>query len=162
VERAVRNELSRLGVILIDGEIAAEVRPTEVITHKNRSIAYEICVWSGELRSAPIASGVGLATDRQGRIWVDPNLRSISHPHILAVGDAAHPIAPTGAPYRLSALPRWCREPMQRTRSWRRGLSGRLRPFSFSTLGQGIAIGRGGVGFVTYPERDAAALGPVD
>ena len=61
-------------------------------------------MWSGGLRSAPVASSAGLATDPQGRIWVDPNLRSISHSHIIAVGDAAHPVAPTGAPYRLSAF----------------------------------------------------------
>ena len=28
----------------------------------------------------------------------------------------------------------------------------RLQPFSFSTFGQGIAIGRGGVGFFSYPD----------
>jgi hypothetical protein len=27
-----------------------------------------------------------------------------------------------------------------------------LPPFSFSTFGQGVAIGRGGVGFVSYPD----------
>jgi NADH:quinone reductase (non-electrogenic) len=27
-----------------------------------------------------------------------------------------------------------------------------LQPFSFSTFGQGVAIGRGGVGFFTYPD----------
>jgi NADH dehydrogenase FAD-containing subunit len=27
-----------------------------------------------------------------------------------------------------------------------------LEPFSFSTFGQGIAIGRGGVGFASYPD----------
>jgi len=28
----------------------------------------------------------------------------------------------------------------------------RLPPFSFSTFGQGVAIGRGGVGFLSYPD----------
>jgi NADH dehydrogenase len=152
VEKAVRAELTRLGVSLIDGEAVTEVRATEVITDKGRSIACEACVWSGGLRSAPVAHGAGLATDPQGRIWVDPNLRSISHAHILAVGDAAHPIAPTGAPYRLSAFAAlvsgaYAADAIAAQRAKRQ-----LRPFSFSTFGQGVAIGRGGVGFFSYPD----------
>src|SRR5262249_43296322 len=83
VERAVRAALSRLGVTLVDGETVTDVHAREVITQSGRSIACDICVWSGGLRAAPIASAAGLATDPQGRIWVDPNLRSISHPHIV-------------------------------------------------------------------------------
>jgi NADH dehydrogenase FAD-containing subunit len=109
-------------------------------------------VWSGGVRSAALATEAGLATDRRGRIWVDPNLRSISHPHILACGDAAHPIAPTGAPYRLSAFAAlvsgaYAADCIVAGRAKRR-----LPPFSFSTFGQGIAIGRSGVGFFSYPD----------
>jgi NADH dehydrogenase FAD-containing subunit len=152
VEKAVRTELTRLGVGLLDGEIVTEVRPTEVITNRGRSIACDICVWSGGLRSAPVARDAGLATNPQGRILVDPNLRSISHAHILAAGDAAHPIAPTGAPYRLSAFVAavsgaHAADVILAQRSKRQ-----LQPFSFSTFGQGVAIGRGGVGFFSYPD----------
>jgi NADH dehydrogenase len=152
MEKAVRTELTRLGVGLLDGEIVTEVRPNEVITNRGRSIACDICVWSGGLRSAPVARDAGLATNPQGRILVDPNLRSISHSHILAVGDAAHPIAPTGAPYRLSAFVAavsgaHAADVILAQRSKRQ-----LQPFSFSTLGQGVAIGRGGVGFFSYPD----------
>jgi NADH:ubiquinone reductase (H+-translocating) len=90
VEKAVRAELKRLDVKLIDDEVITEVRATEVVTESGRSIACDICAWSGGLRAAPIAKAAGLATDSQDRIWVDPNLRSISHPHIFAVGDAHH------------------------------------------------------------------------
>src|SRR5262249_27001771 len=93
VEKAVRAELNRLGVTMIDGEVVTEVRSTEILTDKTRVLAYDICVWATGLRSAPIARDAGLATDSQGRVFVGPNLRSISHPRILAVGDAAHPIA---------------------------------------------------------------------
>ena len=152
VEKAVRTKLTRLGVRLIDGEAVTEVHPTRVITETGRSIDCDICVWSGGLRSAPVARGAALATDAQGRIWVDPHLRSISHPHILAVGDAAHPIAPTGAPYRLSAFAALvsgahAADVIVAARDTRH-----LPPFSFSTFGQGVAIGRGGVGFFSYPD----------
>ena len=152
VERAVRTALARLGVTMIDGETVTEVRSSEVITRSGWSIACDVCVWSGGLRASPLARAAGLATDAQGRIWVDPDLRSISHAHIMAVGDAAHPIAPTGAPYRLSAFAALA----SGSHAADVILAGRAnrpsRPFSFSTLGQGIAIGRDGVGFWSYPD----------
>ena len=152
VEKAVRTELTRLGVGLIDGETVAEVRPNEAITNTGRTIACDICVWSGGLRSISVARDAGLATDPQGRVWVDPDLRSISHPHILAVGDAAHPVAPTGAPYRLSAFVALVSGAHAADAIAAQKANRRLAPFSFSTIGQGIAIGRGGVGFFSYPD----------
>jgi NADH dehydrogenase FAD-containing subunit len=152
VESAVCAALARLGVKMIDRETVAEVRSAEVVTNWGRTVPFDICVWSGGLRSAPVAGNAGLATDPRGRIWVDPNLRSISHRQVIAVGDAAHPIAPTGAPYRLSAFVAittgaYAADVILAQRAKRR-----LEPFSFSTLGQGIAIGRGGVGFPSYPD----------
>jgi NADH:quinone reductase (non-electrogenic) len=147
VEESVRGELARLGIGLIDNEVISEVRSTEVITDKARSIACDICVWSGGMRAPPIAADAGLATDPQGRIWVDPSLRSISHAHILAVGDAAHPIAPTGAPYRLSALAAGASGAHAADVILAQRSNRPLQPFSFSTLAQAVAIGRFGVLF---------------
>jgi NADH dehydrogenase len=154
VEKAVRAELTRLGVGMIDGETVAEVRPTAVLTEGGRSIACDVCVWSGGLSSAPLARDAGLSTDSQGRIWVDSNLRSVSHAHILAVGDAAHPIAPTGAPYRLSAFTAAVSGAHAADVILAQKAKRQLQPFSFSTFGQGVAIGRGGVGFFSYPDDE--------
>jgi len=137
---------------MIDHATVAEVRPTEVVTDRGQTIAFDICVWSGGLRSPPVASLAGVATDPRGRIWVDANLRSISHPHLIAVGDAAHPVAPTGAPYRLSAFVAIATGAFAADAITARGARRQLDPFSFSTFGQGIAIGRGGVGFASYPD----------
>jgi len=145
VEKAVRAELGRLGVILIDGEIVSEVRSNKIITKTGRSIACDVCVWSGGMRSSPIARVAGLATDPQGRIWVDPSLRSISHAHILAVGDSAHPVAPTGAPYRKSALAAGASGAHAARVIVAQRAKRELQPFSFSTLAQAAAIGRLGV-----------------
>ena len=94
----------------------------------------------------PIArSPLGLATDTEGRVWVDPNLRSISHAHILAVGDSAHPIAPTGAPYRKSALAAGASGAHAARVIVAQRANLPLEPFSFSTLAQAVAIGRMGV-----------------
>jgi NADH dehydrogenase FAD-containing subunit len=145
VEKAVRAELGRLGVLLIDGEIVSEVGPSEVVTKTGRSIACDICVWSGGMCCSPIARLAGVATDAMGRILVAPNLRSISHAHILAVGDSAHPIAPTGAPYRKSALAAGASGAHAARVIVEERAKRDLQPFSFSTLAQAVAIGRLGV-----------------
>lgn len=147
VEKSVRGELGRLGVQLIDGDSVNEVRSTEVMTKTGRSIPCDICIWSAGMRASPIAQGAGLATDKQARIWVDPNLRSISHPHIFAVGDAAHPIAPTGAPYRLSALTAGASGAHAANVVVAQRAKRPIQPFSFSTFAQAVAIGRFGVLF---------------
>ena len=152
VENAIRAELARLDVRMIDQETITEVRAAEVVMATGQVLPFDICIWSGGLRSAPIANAAGLATDPQGRIWVDPNLRSISNPNIFAVGDAAHPMAPTGAPYRISAFVALSTGAYVADAILAEGTKRQPDPFSFSTYGQGIAIGRGGVGFFSYPD----------
>jgi NADH:ubiquinone reductase (H+-translocating) len=152
VGQFVRAELARQGVHMIDGETVTEIGSNEVRTKSGRALPFDVCVWSGGLRSPAIARRAGLATDPHGRIFVDPNLRSISHPDILAVGDAARPVAPTGAPYRLSAFVALT-SGTHAAEVILAGLANRqLPPFSFSTFGQGISIGRGGVGYMSYPD----------
>jgi NADH:ubiquinone reductase (H+-translocating) len=152
VEKAVRAALAALGVQLIDDQTVTEVRPAGIVTAAGESIAFDLCVWSGGLRSSPVARNSGIATDQAGRIMVDAHLRSISHPHVLAVGDAAKPMAPTGAPYRRSAFAALISGAYAADVILAQKNGRRLPPFSFSTFGQGIAIGRGGVGFVSYPD----------
>ena len=151
VERAMRSELLRLGVELRDQEGARVVLPTSVLTSTGHRIEYDICICTAGLRSPDLAGAAGLATDAKGRILVDPLLRSVSHPHVFAAGDAARPMAPTGAPYRQSVFAALTSgafaaevitDPLPESH----------RPFSFSTYGQGISLGSRGVGFLSYPD----------
>jgi NADH:ubiquinone reductase (H+-translocating) len=85
-------------------------------------------------------------------VLVDANLRSITHQSIFAIGDSACPLAPTGAPYRQSAFTAlisgaYAADVILAEKNRRE-----LPPFSFSTFGQGIAIGNDGVGFFSYPD----------
>ncbi len=152
IEHALRTELDRLGIAIIDHETVAEVQAGGIVTAAGRTIMADVIVWSGGLRSGPLARDAGLATDPRGRVFTDPQLRSISHPHIFAVGDAAHPIAPTGAPYRMSVLAAltsgaYVAEVINDAQNRKDH-----RPFSFSTFGQGIAVGRSGIGFPAFPD----------
>jgi len=156
VEHAIRAALERLDVKLIDGQTVAEVRAGDILTSSNETIPCDVCVWSGGLRAPAIARQAGLATDPQGRIWVDPGLRSVSHPHIMAVGDAAHPMAPTGADYRMSAYAALVSGAYAADAILEEESGRQPRPFSFSAYGQGVAIGRVGVGFATFPDDKRA------
>jgi NADH dehydrogenase FAD-containing subunit len=150
VERALHAELTGYGVRIVDHAAVVEVRPHEVMTTAGASLPFHVCVWSGGTAAGPLARAAGLATDPRGRIFVDPMLRSISHPAIFVAGDAAHPVAPTGAPYRPSVFAALTTgafaAEMMSTRE------ADVRPFSFSTYGQGISVGRRGVGFLAYPD----------
>jgi NADH dehydrogenase len=152
VERALRAELASLGVRILDHATAVEVRAQEVVTAGGQTVPFDICVWSGGLRSSALAREAGLAADAQGRVFVDPMLRSISHPHIFAAGDAAHPVAPTGAPYRQSAFASLASGTYAADAIAHAEDEADQPPFSFSTYGQGISVGKYGVGFFGYPD----------
>ena len=73
------------------------------------AIATDETVWAAGFRVPEIAAAAGFVTDHHGRMLVDATLRSVSHPDVYAVGDAAATTTtPDGAPSRMScqtALP---------------------------------------------------------
>jgi NADH dehydrogenase FAD-containing subunit len=152
VERAVRTLLAGQDIRMMDHGQVREVRSDRVITEEGRSIAADLCVWAGGLRSPGIAAAAGLAVDENNRLWVDGALRSISHPQILAVGDAARPLTPTGSSYRQSAFVALTSGAYAARFVLWEAQGKRPRPFSFSSYGQGVAIGKRGIGFLTYPD----------
>lgn len=143
VEAVLRRDLSRLGVVLVDNERVVEVRSAKVVTATGRSLPYDICIWAGGMRAPSIAKAAGLEVDAGDRIMVGPDLRSVSHPAILAAGDSGHPIAPTtGAPYRPSALTAAVSGVYAAEQAIASRTGKQIAPFSFSTFAQAIAIGR--------------------
>ena len=101
----------------------------------------------------PLAREAGLAVNERNQIVVDPFLRSISHPEIYAIGDAAHPREIPGAPVRMSAVTATIMG-AHGADSLSAVLRGKApKPFSFAYLGQGIALGRhNAIGFNNYPD----------
>ncbi|NEC09996.1 FAD-dependent oxidoreductase [Streptomyces sp. SID7909] len=85
----VRAALDRLGVRVRGGADVVKVLAGSVELADGESIAADAVLWTGGTRVAPLAAAAGLETDERGRIVTDRALRSVSHPEVYAVGDAA-------------------------------------------------------------------------
>ena len=154
VASSIRRSLTRVGVEIIDQTTVAAVRAHSVVIDQGSEIPCDLCVWTGGFVALPLAREAGLAVNERNQIVVDPFLRSISHPEIYAIGDAAHPREDPGVPVvRMSAVTATimgahgadCLSAVLRGKT--------PRPLSFAYLGQGIALGRhNAIGFNNYPD----------
>ena len=154
VASSIRRSLTRLGVEIIDQTAVAAVHAHSVVIDQGSEIPCDLCVWTGGFVAPSLAREAGLAVNERNQIVVDPFLRSISHPEIYAIGDAAHPRENPGVPVvRMSAVTATimgahgadCLSAVLRGKT--------PRPLSFAYVGQGIALGRhNAIGFNNYPD----------
>jgi NADH dehydrogenase FAD-containing subunit len=104
VGSSIRRRLLRLGVEIIDQVGVTAVRAYSVVTDQGDELACDLCIWTGGFVAPPLAREAGLAVNERNQIIVDPFLRSISHPEIYAIGDAASPREDPGVRVRMSAV----------------------------------------------------------
>ncbi|MGW4802126.1 NAD(P)/FAD-dependent oxidoreductase, partial [Nonomuraea sp. NPDC004297] len=81
--------LERLGVEVRAGVEITKVLPDGVELGGGELIHSDATVWTTGTRGLPLAAASGFSVDERGRIVVDAALRSVSHPDVYAVGDAA-------------------------------------------------------------------------
>ncbi|GEE02102.1 dehydrogenase [Gordonia spumicola] len=97
----------------------------------------DLTLWAVAAQVSDLAALSGLDTDETGRVRVDPQLRSTSHPTVYAVGDAAA-VAGTRASCQ-AALPQGAHA----AKNIIRETAGRRpTPFSMSFVGQNVSLGR--------------------
>jgi NADH dehydrogenase FAD-containing subunit len=85
----LQSALDRLGVRVRSGVEAVKALPGSVELAGGESIAADVVLWTSGTRVSPLAAAAGLAVDERGRIVTDTALRSVSHPDVYAIGDAA-------------------------------------------------------------------------
>ncbi|MFD7700860.1 NAD(P)/FAD-dependent oxidoreductase [Streptomyces caelestis] len=85
----LRAALDRLGVRVRAGVEVVKVLPDTVELAGGENIAADAVLWTSGTRTSPLAAAAGLAVDDRGRVVTDAALRSVSHPEVYAVGDAA-------------------------------------------------------------------------
>lgn len=104
-------------------------------------VPFDLCVWTAGFTTPSLAREAGLEVDADGRVRVDAALRSTSHPHLLAVGDAAAALLDE-APLRMScaaAMPMGGHAGENLCRILRGGAP---LPFQFGFSGRCVSLGR--------------------
>jgi NADH dehydrogenase FAD-containing subunit len=78
------------------------VEPERLVLDDGGEVPAALTVWCGGFAVPPLARDAGIAVDDQGAVLTDTALRSVSHPAVLAVGDAGHAPGPDGDRYSMS------------------------------------------------------------
>ncbi|MFD3328772.1 NAD(P)/FAD-dependent oxidoreductase [Streptomyces sp. NPDC058701] len=91
-----------LGITVHEHTEVGAVAADAVTTADGRTIPAGITVWTTGFAVHPIAAATALEVADDGRIVVDTTMRSVSHPDVYAVGDAAAATGPGGKPLRMS------------------------------------------------------------
>ncbi|MEU7878331.1 NAD(P)/FAD-dependent oxidoreductase [Microbispora bryophytorum] len=143
----LRAALDRLGVRVRSGVEVVKVLPGSVELAGTvepaggESVAADVVLWTSGTRVSPLAAAAGLTVDEGGRIVTDTALRSVSHPEVYAVGDAAairqgygvmHGTCQGGMPTGVHAAVSILRELRGR----------RPRPFRFGYYHTPVSLGR--------------------
>ena len=133
--------LARLGVRIRSGADIVKVMADGVALADGEVVPAQVVLWTTGVRVSPLASAAGLQVDGSGRILTDESLRSVSHPNVYAVGDAAairqsygviHGTCQSGIPTSMHAAASIARE-----------LNGKQpKPFRFGYLHQPVSLGR--------------------
>ncbi|MBM7083385.1 NAD(P)/FAD-dependent oxidoreductase [Micromonospora humidisoli] len=98
----LRTVVDRLGITVHEHTDVVGVEPTGVVTDGGRTIPARVTVWTAGFGVHPIAAATTLEVSATGQIVVDDTMRSVSHPDVYAVGDAASAPGVNGAPLRMS------------------------------------------------------------
>ncbi|MET9735758.1 FAD-dependent oxidoreductase [Streptomyces sp. NPDC006458] len=133
--------LDRLGVVRKAGVRVTKVLPDAVRLSSGEHMRSDLTLWTAGVRVSPLAAESGIATDTHGLIVTDPTLRSVSHPEIYAIGDAAavrqawgriHGTCQSGLPTAAYAADAITRRLLGRT----------VKPFRFGYFHQPVSLGR--------------------
>ncbi|MGW7079059.1 NAD(P)/FAD-dependent oxidoreductase [Streptomyces sp. NPDC054866] len=98
----VRKVFAGLGITAHEQAAVTGVQADRVTTADGKAIPAAVTVWTAGFAVHPIAEATALEVTDSGQIVVDRTMRSVSHPDVYAVGDAAMAIGPGDKPLRMS------------------------------------------------------------
>jgi NADH dehydrogenase FAD-containing subunit len=144
--------LARLGIEVRSGVLITKVLPEGVELEDGEIVRADATLWTTGFWASPLAGEAGLEVDARGRIVVDATLRSVSHPTVFAIGDAAairlawgeiHGTCQSGIPSGAHAADNIDR--LVRNR--------KLKPFRFGYWHQPLSLGRNDA-VIQFTRRD--------
>ncbi|MEU1364964.1 FAD-dependent oxidoreductase [Streptomyces sp. NPDC005803] len=100
--RHVRKVVDGLGITVHEHSDVTGVAADHVTTADGATLPAAVTVWTAGFAVHPIAQATTLETTATGRIVVDATMRSVSHPDVYAIGDAALAMGPGDKPLRMS------------------------------------------------------------
>ncbi|MGX1267573.1 NAD(P)/FAD-dependent oxidoreductase [Streptomyces phaeoluteigriseus] len=98
----LRRTCDGFGITVVEHTSVEAVEATRVVCADGTVVASDATVWTAGFAVSPIAAAGGLDVTDNGRIVVDRTMRSVSHPHVYAVGDSAYAIGDNGRPLPMS------------------------------------------------------------
>ncbi|MEN3540710.1 FAD-dependent oxidoreductase [Microbispora sp. ZYX-F-249] len=98
----LRRVFGRLGVTVHEHTVVTGVEADRVVTADGTEIPAAVTVWTTGFAVHPIARATALEVTGTGQIVVDGTMRSVSHPDVYAIGDAAMVMGPGNKPLRMS------------------------------------------------------------
>ncbi|KUL64134.1 MULTISPECIES: NAD(P)/FAD-dependent oxidoreductase [unclassified Streptomyces] len=100
--RHLRKVCDRLRITVHEHRTVTAVEADRVTTAEGDAIPAAVTVWTAGFAVHPLAGATALDVTGTGQIVVDGTMRSVSHPDVYAVGDAAMVRGPGGTPLRMS------------------------------------------------------------
>lgn len=98
----LRKVTDKLGITVREHTTVGEVAANHVVTADGTAFPAAVTVWTTGFAVHPIAKATTLEVTGNGQIVVDRTLRSVSHPDVYAIGDAALAMGPGDKPLRMS------------------------------------------------------------
>ncbi|MER7009026.1 FAD-dependent oxidoreductase [Dactylosporangium sp. NPDC000555] len=98
----LRKIFGKLGITVHEHAAVTGVEADRVTTADGKAIPAAVTVWTTGFAVHPIAKSTALEVTGTGQIVVDGTMRSVSHPDVYAVGDAAMVMGPGDKPLRMS------------------------------------------------------------
>ncbi|GAA1360373.1 NAD(P)/FAD-dependent oxidoreductase [Catellatospora chokoriensis] len=150
----------KLGITAYEHAAVSAVAADHVATADGRAIPAAVTVWTTGFAVHPIAQATALEVTGTGQIVVDGTMRSVSHPDVYAVGDAAMAMGAGDKPLRMSCA---SGTPM----AWQaadsiaaRLTGGKLPTAHLRYFNQCISLGRkeGLIQYVTADDRAVSAV----
>ncbi|MFH9006077.1 NAD(P)/FAD-dependent oxidoreductase [Streptomyces afghaniensis] len=98
----LRKVFDKLGITVHEHASVTAVEADRVTTADGGTIPAAVTLWTTGFAVHPIAKATTLDVTDTGRIVVDGTMRSVSHPDVYAIGDAALAMGPGDKPLRMS------------------------------------------------------------
>ncbi|KAB2973326.1 oxidoreductase [Streptomyces sp. SS1-1] len=158
--RHLREVVGRLGITVHEDTTATGVEADLVRTAGGAGIPAAVTVWTTGFAVHPIALATTLEVGDRGQIVVDETMRSVSHPDVYAIGDAALARGVGGKPLRMSCASGGFTAWQAADAIVARLTGGKLPKVPLRYFNQCISLGRGQglIQYVTGDDRPVRAV----